>query len=106
MPHFNPIDRLQNTQWELYKPAAFKAQIASGLVLLISAVALAIIMSLNPQVAYFAANAHPLIVIGSVGGASLLVFALASGMHFQGVVENGSLMKTHKKLPLYQMRAL
>lgn len=81
---YNPIERLQNVEWDLYQRASFKGQVASGVLTLITVVATAIILGLNPNISYITGNYPTWIALGSFGGTTLILFAVFSCLHQKG----------------------
>ena len=85
MAELNPIERLQNVQWDVYGRTACTGQIASGLLVVVTAVALLLICVMHTQGSYIAANYQAVIALGTVGGLSFTVFALCSIMNCLGL---------------------
>jgi len=78
MTDYNLIERLQNVRWDIYQDPAFKAQIASGILVVISTVALFIILASNPPIASAINTFQAMVTLGTVGSASLAIFAVSS----------------------------
>ena len=84
MCHCNPIEKLQNIHWDVYQKSALNGQIASGILVLITAVAVGVILFLHPQISYMHANYEAMITFAVVGGLSLTTFVVCSCMRHYG----------------------
>jgi hypothetical protein len=81
MPNLNPIAKLQSVEWSTYRSAAISGQIASALIIAITATALAIIVISNTQAFYTAASYPEMITLGVTGGLAFVTFVICSCMH-------------------------
>jgi membrane protein implicated in regulation of membrane protease activity/uncharacterized protein YifE (UPF0438 family) len=103
---FNPIERLQHTQWEIYQATALKIQVASCLLCLVSAVALTVIFAMSPSAAFISANAPAFIALGTMGGVSFVLFAVFSCAQYMALrkikrdTENTKTLETLKDSPV------
>lgn len=81
----NPIARTNSVPWDAYQRAAFNGQLAAGLLVIISTVALAVIFITHTHSTYLAANYQAILTLVIVDGVSFLTFAVCSCMHYCGL---------------------
>lgn len=74
----------QPKSWGLYQKAGFKGQIASSLVVLISAVAFTIIATASPDAISLPGNFPIFATLVGVGSAGLITFIISSVIHYLG----------------------